>query len=79
MHERVLRLDQHDRRHVVERLGHVDPAVTAADDDDGRLGRGRLAHLNSCSWLLTPIRGGTSILYHRTSAVQLIGNPARLG
>ena len=49
VHERVFRLDQHDRGHVVQRLGHADPGVAAADDHHGRPGRGRLAHLNSLS------------------------------
>ena len=44
MHEVILRLHEHDIGHVIEDLGRVYAGVTAADDHDGRPGRGRLAH-----------------------------------
>jgi hypothetical protein len=44
VHERVLRLHEHDVGDVVERLRRVDAAVASSDDYGGRPGRGKIAH-----------------------------------
>jgi hypothetical protein len=54
--ERVGGVDERDVGDVVERLGGVDAAVAAADDDDGRAWGGGVGHRNlshACSSVVT--------------------------